>query len=172
MPAVGGPPTVWSVHTNRRRNRRPARRPARHPGRHGCRRDGTAPRPPAPAVPGADVVLAGLFSAKEKAFAALMAEASAAVEARGARVLARVVQRRGVSAGGVRKMTLPFSPRTLIGPGKVRETGALAARTGADAVVFLNPLTSLQQDALSVLLGCPALSLAEFLAGPDRRPPV
>ncbi|MFD3937347.1 hypothetical protein ACFWSF_21545 [Streptomyces sp. NPDC058611] len=101
-----------------------------------------------------------------------MAEASAVVEARGARVVGRVVQRRGVSAGGVRRMTLPYSSRTLIGSGKVRETSALAALTGADAVVFLNPLTPLQQDVLSGLLGCPALSLAEFLSGPDRRPPV
>lgn len=169
MPALGGPPRVCGVHTYRRRDRRSVPRP----GRHGRRREGTARSAPGPVVvPGADVVIAGFFSAKEKAFATLMAEASAAVEARGARVVARVVQRRGVSAGGVRKMTLPFSPRTLIGSGKVRETGALAARTGAGAVIFLNPLTPLQREVLSELLGCPALSLAEFLAAPDRRPPV
>lgn len=159
---VGGPPTVWIVHTHRRRDRRPARR---------TRRDGAARSAPDPVAPGSDLVLVGYFSGKEKGFAALMAEAAVEVEARGARVVGSMVQRRGVSDGGVRKMTLPFSSRTLIRSGKVRETTALAARTGADAVVFLNPLTPLQQDVLSGLFGRPALSLAEFLAAAHRPPP-
>ncbi|MFD3682918.1 hypothetical protein [Streptomyces sp. NPDC058613] len=154
------------MRTYRRRDRHPARRR----GRDGAGR--SAPAAPAPVVPGADVVLAGFFSAKEKAFAALMAEVSAEVEARGGRVVGHVVQRRGVSAGGVRKMALPYSPRTLTGSGKVRESAALAARTDADAVVFLNPLTPLQQDVLSGIFGRPALGLAEFLSGPDSRPPI
>lgn len=46
---------------------------------------------------GADVVLIGLFSAKEKQYEARLDELAALAEARGSRVVGRYVQRRGAS---------------------------------------------------------------------------
>ncbi|WP_247706128.1 hypothetical protein [Streptomyces liliiviolaceus] len=115
------------------------------------------------AVEGADVVLVGYFSGRQKDFAASMDAAARALTERGARVVGRIVQRRGVSAGGVGKMTLPYSSRTLLSYGKVRETAELCARTEADAAVFLTPLTERQRHVLPRLLGRPAVSLADVL---------
>ncbi|MFE5514866.1 hypothetical protein ACFQ9J_30480 [Streptomyces sp. NPDC056529] len=129
---------------HRRRDRRPTRRG----------RGAGAPPAAAPfAVAGADVVLVGYF-------AALMDAAAAGLADRGARVVARAVQRRGVSRGGVAKTALPLSPRTLLSGGKIREVAEVHERTGADAVVFLNPLTPRQRDVLTGCLGCPVASLA------------
>ncbi|MFD3891223.1 hypothetical protein [Streptomyces sp. enrichment culture] len=72
-------------------------------------------------------------------------------------------QRRGVSDGGVRKMSLPFSSRTLLRQGKVREVAHAADRTDADAVVFTNSLTEHQRLSLTALLGRPAVGLADLL---------
>ncbi|WAU78704.1 hypothetical protein O1Q96_02390 [Streptomyces sp. Qhu-G9] len=146
-----------------RRARGPVRTPAR-PERPARARPGVADTTAAGAgvvLEGADVVVAGHLSAKRKDFAALMDTAEADLTARGARVVGRVVQRRGVSDGGVRKMHLPYSSRTLMSYGKVRELAALCERSGADAVVFLNVLTERQHLVLTRLLGCPAVSLTE-----------
>ncbi|MFD3539006.1 hypothetical protein ACFWUQ_05840 [Streptomyces sp. NPDC058662] len=121
---------------------------------------------PTPVVAGTVVLLAGYFSGKQKDAGALMDAAAADLAARGARVAARVVQRRGVSDGGVRKMSLPFSSRTLMRSGKVREAAGIRERTGAGAVVLLTPLTVLterQRQVLSVAFDCPVLSLREAL---------
>ncbi|MGW6011365.1 hypothetical protein [Streptomyces sp. NPDC055210] len=140
----------------RRRDRRPDHRAgavrARHPAL-------------AFAVEGADVVLVGYFSGKQKDFAALMDAAAQQLTDRGARVVGRIVQRRGVSAGGAGKMALPYSSRTLLSYGKVREAATLCERTGADAAVFLAPLTERQRRVLPGLLGCPTLSLTDAPTG-------
>ncbi|MFD8982632.1 hypothetical protein [Streptomyces sp. NPDC059564] len=115
-------------------------------------------------VAGADLVLVGLFSSKRKEFVTLMDEAEARVSALGGRVVGRIVQRRGVSDGGVRLMERPFSSRTLLRSGKVREAAALRERTAACAVVFLSELTECQRRVLSAALGCPAVSLADCRA--------
>ncbi|WP_354644605.1 hypothetical protein [Kitasatospora camelliae] len=140
----------------RRRDRRPVRR--RVPPEPARRRASRL------TVAGADVVVVGYFSAKEKDFATRMASAAAELEARGARVVGRIVQRRGVSDGGVQRMGLPHSSRTLLSNGKVREVADARVRADADAVVFVAALTERQRRALTVLLGCPAVSLAEVLA--------
>lgn len=106
-------------------------------------------------------MLVGYFSAKEKDFGALMDSAAAELAARGARIVGRFVQRRGVSDGGVAKMSLPFSSRTLLRSGKVREVAAACEEARADAAVFVAPLTELQRRTLTGLLGCAALSLVE-----------
>ena len=111
---------------------------------------------------GAGVVIVGYFSARQKGYASLMDAAVAEVTAHGGRVLGRAVQRRGVSRGGVRNMSLPFSSRTLLSYGKVREVAAVCAESGADAVVFLLPLTGRQRWALTEAFGCPAVSLADI----------
>ncbi|KOU22565.1 hypothetical protein ADK51_19945 [Streptomyces sp. WM6368] len=91
---------------------------------------------------------------------------TAAQQARdhGVRVVGRIVQRRGVSDGGVKKMALPFSSRTLLSYGKVREVAALCEQTDADAALFLSTLTERQRRVLTGMLGCPAVSLADVVA--------
>ncbi|MEU7069959.1 hypothetical protein AB0B30_04655 [Streptomyces narbonensis] len=135
--------------------RRPARRAGRVPGG----------RPAAPVVlAGARVVLVGYFSAKEKQHAALMDAADARLTARGARVVGRIVQRRGVSAGGVRKMSLPYSSRTLLSSGKVRELAEVCEEAAADVVLVVTvttPLTDHQQSVLTGMLGRPVVRLTE-----------
>ena len=137
------------MHQRRRRDRRPARHVrARHAA-------------PEFTVAGADVVLVGYFSAKQKDFAEIMASADEQLTARGAHVVEQLVQRRGVSHGGVKKMSQPFSSRTLLSYGKVREVAEACEQ--ADAVVFVASLTERQRRTLTAMLGCPAVSLAEIL---------
>lgn len=118
-------------------------------------------RAPTLAVEGADVVIVGYFSGRQKDFAALMDTAAQEVTKRGARVAGRIVQRRGVSDGGAGKMALPYSSRTLLSYGKVREAATLCDQTNADAAVFLASLTKRQRRVLTAILGCPAVSLAD-----------
>jgi hypothetical protein len=143
------------MHQDRRRDRRPVRGAGLVRARHEA---------PALAVEGADVVIVGYFSGKQKDFATLMDAAAQEMTTRGARVVGRVVQRRGVSDGGAKKMALPYSSRTLLSYGKVREAASLCEQTSADAAVFLVPLTERQRHVLTGMLGCPAVSLADALA--------
>lgn len=143
------------MHQDRRRDRRPARCVGLVRARH---------QAPTLAVEGADIVIVGYFSGKQKDFAALMDTAAQEMTTRGARIVGRIVQRRGISDGGVKKMALPYSSRTLLSYGKVREAAALCEQTNADAAVFLTPLTERQRHVLTGMLGCPAVSLANALA--------
>ncbi|MDX3311194.1 hypothetical protein P1S61_19405 [Streptomyces sp. ME08-AFT2] len=143
------------MHQPRRRDRRPARRVPPEPAQRPASRH---------TVMGADVVLVGFFSAKQKDFATVMASAATELAARGARVVAQMVQRRGVSDGGVQKMGLPYSSRTLLSYGKVREAAQVCDRARADAVVFVASLTARQQRTLTAMLGRPAVSLSHILA--------
>lgn len=143
------------MHQPRRRDRRPARRAPSEPVRRQA--------PPFTAA-GAGVVLVGYFSAKQKDFATLMASAAEQLAARGAHVVGQFVQRRGVSHGGVHKMSLPFSSRTLLSYGKVREVAEACEQTDARAVIFVAALTERQRHTLTAMLGRPALSLSDVLA--------
>lgn len=107
--------------------------------------------------------MVGYFSAKQKDFETLMASAAAELTARGARVGVQIVQRRGVSDGGVQKMGLPYSSRTLLSYGKVREVAEACDQASVDAVVFVASLTERQQRVLTAMLGRPAVSLSDFL---------
>ncbi len=111
---------------------------------------------------GAEVLLVGYFTAKNRQYEEAMAELAAQVTAAGARVVRQFVQRRGVSHGGVRKMALPLSRRTLIGPGKVREIAEVRQETGAQAVIFINQLTDHQREALENAFECRVLSASAF----------
>ena len=139
------------MHQPRRRDRRPARRAAPEPARREAPLD----------LVGADVVLVGYFSNKEKEFAKIMTSAAERLAARGVHVVDQIVQRRGVSHGGVQKMSLPFSSRTLLSYGKVREVAEASA--GAAAVVFVATLTQRQRRTLTTMLGRPAVSLSDVL---------
>lgn len=115
------------------------------------------------------MLLAGLFSAKQKDHLAAMDALAAEAEARGARVAGRFIQRRGVSGGkkgnapgGRAAMSRPYSSRTLMSTGKAQEIAAARAETGAAAVLFVNPLTARQRTVLTEMLGCPVFSLSEL----------
>jgi 50S ribosomal subunit-associated GTPase HflX len=109
---------------------------------------------------GADVVLIGLFSAKDKLYEVRLDELAALVEARGSRVVGRYVQRRGASdrwrerPGGAARMSLPFSRRTLLTHGKAREIAEACRKADIDAAVFVNTLTPIQRTVLADILGC------------------
>jgi 50S ribosomal subunit-associated GTPase HflX len=107
---------------------------------------------------GADVVLVGLFSAKDRDLGAKLDSVDALVRAHGGRVVGRHVQRRGVSHGGVAKMTAPFSRRTLLSPGKAREVAEACRAAGIAVAVFVNPLTKHQRTVLATMLGCTVIS--------------
>ncbi|MFJ4467633.1 hypothetical protein ACIP2X_09175 [Streptomyces sp. NPDC089424] len=143
------------MHQPRRRDRRLARRVPPEAARHQASRL---------TADGADVVLVGYFSAKQKNFETLMASAATELAAHGARVVVQIVQRRGVSDGEVQKMGLPYSSRTLLSYGKVREVAQACDQAHADAVIFAASLTERQKRALTALLGRPGASLSDILA--------
>jgi 50S ribosomal subunit-associated GTPase HflX len=109
---------------------------------------------------GADVALVGLFSAKEKQYVARLDELAALAEARGSRVVGRYVQRRGASdrwkerPGGAARMSRPFSRRTLLTQGKIREIAEACRKADVDVAIFANTLTPLQRTVLADILGC------------------
>ncbi|GIF05082.1 HflX-like GTP-binding protein [Actinoplanes siamensis] len=109
---------------------------------------------------GADVVLIGLFSAKEKRYEVRLDELAALAEARGSRVVGRYVQRRGASdrwnerPGGAGRMSQPFSRRTLLTNGKVREIAEACRKSDVNAAIFVNTLTHIQRTVLADMLGC------------------
>lgn len=112
---------------------------------------------------GADILIAGLFSAKDKDYEAAMVTTANLATARGAHVVDRIVQRRGVSDGGVLAMTRPFSRQTLLIAGKVREIVLLCHERHIGAVVFVNALTARQSQILADKFGCPVFSHADLL---------
>ncbi len=119
---------------------------------------------------GADVVVVGLFSAKDKQYEVRLAELVALVEARGGRVVGRYVQRRGASdrwnerPGGVARMSQPFSRRTLLTHSKVREIAEACRKSDVDAAVFVNILTPVQRTVLAGMLGCLVFSGEDLAA--------
>ncbi|MEU3458287.1 hypothetical protein ABZ671_32620 [Micromonospora sp. NPDC006766] len=106
---------------------------------------------------GAEMLLAGLFSAKDTEMDTKLDLLATAVEAYGARVVGRHVQRRGVSHGGADKMATPFSRRTLLSAGKAREVADACRASQVGAVVFANPLTEHQRPVLGEMFGCTVL---------------
>ncbi|MFI6449719.1 hypothetical protein [Kitasatospora sp. NPDC050543] len=142
------------MHQPRRRDRRLARR---------MPSDRAQPQSSQLTVADVDLVLVGYFSAKQKDFEALMTSAAAELAARGARVVEQIVQRRGVSDGGVQKMGLPYSSRTLLSYGKVREVAQACDQANAGLVIFLASLTDRQKRVLTAMLGRPAVSLYDIL---------
>ncbi|GIG86677.1 HflX-like GTP-binding protein [Plantactinospora endophytica] len=120
---------------------------------------------------GADVVLVGLFSANEKQYEVRLDELAALAEARGSRVVGRYVQRRGASdrwkerPGGAARMSEPFSRRTLLTRGKVREIAEACREADIDAAIFVNTLTHVQRTVLANLLGCLVFSADDLADG-------
>ncbi|MEV0613534.1 hypothetical protein AB0I81_09435 [Nonomuraea sp. NPDC050404] len=145
---------------------------------HQRRRFGVEPVPDAmKLVVDADVLIAGLFSAKRKDHADVLDDLAAEIAALGGRVVQRFVQRRGVSGGkkgrapgGKANMDRPYSTRTLMSTGKVHEIANARTETRAAAVVFVNELTARQRTVLTGILGCPALSRSDLQRSLEDRP--
>ncbi|MFB6395887.1 hypothetical protein [Polymorphospora lycopeni] len=116
---------------------------------------------------GADVLLVGLFSAKDREFGAKLDRLAASVTAHGGRVVGRHVQRRGVSHGGAARTTEPFSRRTLVSPGKAREIAQAVRVADVGVAVFVNPLTEHQRTVLGDMFRCLVIS-GEDLPTVDR----
>ncbi|MFQ6325922.1 hypothetical protein ACLMAL_07260 [Nocardia sp. CWNU-33] len=132
-------------------------------------------REPRDVIAGADVVVAGLFSAKRTDCLDVMADVSAGVARLGGRVVECFVQRRGVSGGkkgdtpgGTATMAEPYSARTLMSTGKVGEIAGACARVHAGAVVFSNELTDRQRTVLARICGCAVFSYSDLTQGTDR----
>ncbi|WP_040478520.1 hypothetical protein [Longispora albida] len=113
------------------------------------------------------MLIAGLFSAKVKEPWLALDDLAALVESMGGTVAGRFLQRRGISGGrrgdapgGRANLDQPYSSRTLMSHGKIREIAAAQAHTQAVAVVFCNDVTDRQRRALEQLIGCPVLSRA------------
>jgi 50S ribosomal subunit-associated GTPase HflX len=111
---------------------------------------------------GAEVLIAGLFSAKQKDYESVMESTAVLATASGARVVGRIVQRRGVSDGGVAVMGLPFTRQTLLGTGKLREIAQRCHEDRIGAVVLINAMTDRQRLTLEARFGCPVLSRTEL----------
>jgi hypothetical protein len=94
---------------------------------------------------------------------------AAEVTAQGGRVVGRFVQRRGISGGkkgrapgGRANMDRPYSSRTLMSTGKVREMADSRKKAQAKVIVFFNELSSRQRDVLPEIIGCPVLSRSDL----------
>lgn len=121
--------------------------------------------PASAVIDGADVLIAGLFSAKREDYLAAMDAVAASVIGLGGRVTGRFVQRRGNSGnkkgnapGGRRNMDRPYSRRILMSTGKIREIAEACAQHHAAAVVFYNELTDHQRTVLAEVIGCAVFS--------------
>lgn len=108
------------------------------------------------------VILVGLFSAKVRDYQDQLDALDVEVTALGVQVRAHFVQRRGVSAGGVRLMTSPLSRRFLLGPGKLEQVAAAGEFFDVDAIVFANELTAYRRRWLSARFGRPVLTRADM----------
>ena len=120
---------------------------------------------PASLLTGVDVMLVGLFSAKDKTVDARLDLLAATVEAHGGQVVCRYVQRRGVSHGGAAKMSMPYSRRTLLSPGKAGELARACRTAGIGVAVLVNPLTKHQRAVLADMFGCPVLAEEDIRSG-------
>ena len=69
----------------------------------------------------------------------------------------------GVCVGTVLQNKASPDPRTFIGEGKVQQVRELAAATGADLVIFDNPLSPSQQRALTEALGVTVMDRAGLI---------
>jgi 50S ribosomal subunit-associated GTPase HflX len=121
-------------------------------------------------IAGKRVVLAGFFSAKQQDYETRMDEASGFVTGLGGTVVARIVQRRGVSRGGVAVMSRSLSSRTLVSTAKAGEIATACAEKKAGVVVFVNELSEQQRNVLSEVCAVPVVSLAGSLTSRACQP--
>jgi len=103
------------------------------------------------------VVLAALVSAREPNSTDILEPLASRARSLGALVVGTIVQRRGVSRGGVASMKRPLSASTLLGAGKAAELAVLCRESTATVVIFLNTLSGTQVRSLEELTHCRVL---------------
>lgn len=107
------------------------------------------------------LIVVGLFSARFDNPTGELTALTTRLEAAGAQIVGRVMQRRGVSRakrpGGSKQLDLPMGP-ALISDGKARELATLCRETGVDLVVTLNVLTEGQRKKLAKITGVDVVS--------------
>lgn len=103
-------------------------------------------------------VVAALVSAKSTDTDERLRILTSALVPLGVEVVGSLIQRRGVSRGGTKRMDAPLNGATLIGPGKAQELAQLVRDTQAAVVYFLNDLSSAQLTRLATLCNCPVIS--------------
>lgn len=111
---------------------------------------------------GSRCVLAAVVAVKDRSAPKRLDDLETQLVAAGAVVVARVVQRRGVSRArshaSFKNFDTGMSGATFLGSGKTRELVATVDAERADLVVFLNPLRGSQATRLASLTGCRVLS--------------
>lgn len=107
-------------------------------------------------------MVAALLSARIPDPDLILADMETAMRVAGGEVVARLLQRRGVSrskrADGTGRMEQPLTQRTLFGSGKTEELKSLMESTGAEVLLIYNSITSGQRKALAMLAGCQVFS--------------
>ena len=103
-------------------------------------------------------IVAGLVSAKAIDTDERIRTLTAALLPHRVEVVGTLIQRRGVSRGGTKRMDAPLNSASLIGPGKAEELAKLVRDRQAVVVYFLNDLSSAQIARLAALSDCPVIS--------------
>lgn len=103
-------------------------------------------------------IIAALVSAKATDTDERIRILTTALAPLGVEVVGSLIQRRGVSRGGTKRLEAPLNSATLIGPGKADELARLVRDCQATIVYFLNDLSSAQLTRLAALTSCPVIS--------------
>jgi 50S ribosomal subunit-associated GTPase HflX len=115
-------------------------------------------------------ILAVLISAKSKDVERRLAAREAALAPQGVEVVGTLVQRRGVSRGGVKSMDAPMSSATFFGSGKARELESLVRERQAEIVYVLNRLSGAQLARLSSAVACRVISSPDEADQEEKEP--
>jgi hypothetical protein len=114
-------------------------------------------------VTGARVFVCALLSARRKNPESVLDTVVVELEREGARVVGRMLQRRGVSRsrfpGGAAKMDKPLTQRGLFSSGKLKELASMTKSSGAELLIIHNAITNGQRNVLADLTSCRVYSL-------------
>ena len=120
---------------------------------------------------GTKVILAAVVPAHGGENALFIAAVEGQINAAGGQIVGHIIQQRGVlrskSGSGALAMrqAAPLNPSTILGAGKAGELADLARETGAELVVFCNPVTEAQKYVLGNLTGAKVLPVSPPLKG-------
>lgn len=112
-------------------------------------------------IKGKKVVLAGLFSSKDKEIDIKLDSLEEIVTDLGGCIVERVIQRRGVSRskkpGGSKNTDAPLNSATYLGQGKIEEIANIVKKQNIDIVVFSNSLSPTQSERVKNIIKCNVL---------------
>ena len=101
-------------------------------------------------------VIAGLFSAKDKAYLSKIDQLSNQTKDSGGLLVGKIIQRRGASRsnkpGGSKLMDQPLDSKYIFTKGKIEELKAMIASEKADTIIIFNTLTKNQKESLHRVL--------------------